>query len=126
MTRTVIGFVLLFALLLSGFAVQYEMEAVHRPIARMLEVSADSSMESDWDTAASLSRSAAYRWKKAWNFSAAFADHEPMEEIDCLFAQLAIYTDQQETLEFAAACQELARRVDAMADAHVLNWQNLL
>ena len=32
---------------------------------------------------------------------------------------------EEDALEYASACRELARRIDAMADAHALNWWNL-
>ena len=50
----------------------------------------------------------------------------PMEDIDSLFARLSAYAAQEETAEYAAACRELARRVEAVADAHRLTWWNLM
>lgn len=126
MTRSIIGFTLLIVLLLGGVFVQNEMNVVQRPVARMLDVSAQSSMEADWESAESLFRSAARRWQQKWRFSAALADHEPMEEIDGLFARLDVYCQERDTMEFASACRELSRRIDAMADAHAFNWWNLL
>ena len=49
-----------------------------------------------------------------------------MEDIDSLFARAAVYRQQRETAEYAAVCRELARRVEAMAQAHTLRWRNLL
>lgn len=126
MSRSILGFALLLILLLGGIFVEKEMEVRHRPVARMLEVSADSAGEGDWEEAQSLWRTAAARWNRAWSFSAAFADHQPMEEIDGLFARLEVFARERNAGEFAALCRELARRVDAMADAHTLNLRNLL
>ena len=126
MSRSILGFALLLILLLGGIFVEKEMEVRHRPVARMLEVSADSAGEGDWEEAQSLSRTAAARWNRAWSFSASFADHQPMEEIDGLFARLEVFARERDAGEFAALCRELARRVDAMADAHTLNLRNLL
>lgn len=126
MTRIRIGFILLLILLLLGVFVQLEMERIHRPIARLLDTSAEESMNGQWASARALSRQAAGDWQRRWRFSAALADHEPMEEIDGLFARLETAAGQEDTLEYAAACRELARRIDAMADAHALNWWNLL
>lgn len=126
MSRTVIGAFLLIALLLGGLLVQQEMDAIHRPIAQMLEVSAESAWNEDWELVDALSAGAEKSWRSSWTFTAAFADHDPMEEVDSLFAQLTVYALARDSQEYAAVCRELARRIDAMADAHTLSWWNLL
>ena len=125
MTRVRIGFILLLALLLLGVFAQLEMERIHRPIAGLLNASAEESASGQWETARALSARASRDWQRRWRFSAALADHEPMEEIDGLFARLEVAAGEEDTLEYAAACRELARRIDAVADAHALNWWNL-
>ena len=125
MKRSFVGVLLLIALLLVGIVVQNKMEQMHRPVARLLDLSAQSALSGDWDGARSLSGGASDRWQQSWKFSAAFADHEPMEEIDSLFSRMEVFSGEEDGPEFAAACRELARRIDAMADAHVLNWWNL-
>lgn len=126
MKRTVTGFVLLAVLLLGGLFVQNRMERLHIPIAEMLEAAALDARQGNWISADSKSRDAHQRWETAWNFSAAFADHDPMEEIDSLFARLEVFAREEDTAEYTAACGELSRKIRAMADAHALSLPNLL
>ena len=49
-----------------------------------------------------------------------------MEEIDGGFAQVKAYSQAGEPADFAAACAQTARRVEAMGQAHGLNWWNVL
>lgn len=126
MKRGWIGLGLLLALLAGSIAVTRAMDRGHDPIARELETASDLALEGDWETAAALARNAKAEWEDKWNFGAAFADHEPMEEIDGLFAQVEVYVRAREEVSFAAVCAELSKRLEAMGDAHGLTWWNLL
>ena len=126
MTRGIIGILLLFLLLAAGFFVQWTMEALQCPITGELTQAASAGARSDWDTARLHQETAQRGWRKYWRLTAAFADHQPMEDADCLFARLPVYAAQADSAEFSACCRELARRVQAIADAHSLTWWNLL
>ena len=126
MTRGWIGAGLLAALLTIGLLVTWFMGRTHSEISEELELAAQFAMAGDWEEAAESAGDAYEDWQDKWHFSAAFADHEPMEEIDALFAQLLPYLQDKDSVSFAAACRELARQVDAIGDAHGLNWWNLL
>lgn len=126
MKRGWIGVGLLTALLVTGLLVTWVMGKTHSEISQELELAAQFAMAGDWEEAAESAGDAYEDWQDKWHFSAAFADHEPMEEIDALFAQLLPYLQDKDSVSFAAACRELARQVDAIGDAHGLNWWNLL
>ena len=126
MTRGWIGAGLLAALLVTGLLVTGIMGKAHSDISEELELAARFAMARDWEEAAEEAEDAYEEWQEKWHFSAAFADHEPMEEIDALFAQLLPYLRSRDAVSFAAACRELARQVEAIGDAHGLNWWNLL
>ncbi len=126
MTRGVIGIVLLLTLLAGGMFTQWTMDKIEAPISQELTQAARAGSRALWDTALLHQETAARAWQKSWRLTAAFADHMPMEDIDSLFARLPIYAAQQEGAEYAAACQELARRIEAVADAHRLTWWNLM
>ena len=126
MTRGVIGIVLLLVLLAGGMFVEFTMDTVHSPIARELALAAQAGSDELWDTALLHQETAVKLWKRSWHLTAAFADHMPMEDIDSLFGSLPVYYTQREQTHYVAACRELARRVEAMADAHRLTWWNLL
>ena len=126
MKRGWIGLGLLLVLLAGSIAVTRGMDAGHTPLSRDLERASGLALSGEWDEAAQLAEAAREEWENKWNFGAAFADHEPMEEIDGLFAQVEVYIRAREEVSFAAVCAELAKRLEAMGDAHGLTWWNLL
>ena len=126
MKRGWIGLGLLGVLLTAGLLVTGFMGRVHREVSQELEEAARAAGAGNWAEAAEDTRDAYNDWQEHWHFSAAFADHEPMEEIDALFAQLEAYRKTRDAVAFAAVCRQLAKQVEAMGDAHQLNWWNLL
>ena len=126
MTRGVIGVVLLLVLLAGGMFLQWTMDTIHAPIARELAQAAETGAREQWDAALQHQENAARLWQKSWHLTAAFADHLPMEDIDSLFSELPVYYTQKEQAHYVAVCRELARRIEAMSDAHRLTWWNLL
>ena len=94
MTRGIIGCVILALLLAAGLGVQWAVAALQAPITGELTQAAQA------------------------------ADHQPMEDVDSLFARLPAYGE--DPTEFSACCRELARRVRAVYEAHSLTWWNLL
>lgn len=126
MNRFRIGMCLLIGLLILGIAVQIGTRRSQKPVAAALKGARISAMAGDWETADTMAAAAAQRWQDGWRRTAALADHEPMEDIDGMMVQLSVYAAGRETMEFAALCAELARRVEAMADAHAFHWWNIL
>ena len=126
MKRGWIGAGLLVGLLVIGLLVTWFMDKIHSEISEELEFAARFVMAENWEEAAEAAEDAYEDWQEKWHFSAAFADHEPMEQIDALFAQLHPYLTDRDSVSFAAACRELARQIEAIGDAHGLNWWNLL
>ena len=51
----------------------------------------------------------------------ALADHQPLEDIEGLFARLESYAQEQDKTEFQAACKELNRRILAVKEAQEFN-----
>jgi len=126
MRRGWIGVSLLLLILMGGIMSVWMMVELHDPLEDMLEQAAEAALASDWQQAERISRQAKARWERNWHIAAVFSDHGPMEEIDALFAQLEVFGNMREQISFAALCRELAREVEAMGDAHVPNWWNLL
>lgn len=126
MKRGWIGLGLLGMLLTVGLLVTGFMGRVHKDVSRELEEAARAAGTGNWAEAAEDARDAYEDWQEHWHFSAAFADHEPMEEIDSEFAQLWPYLEARDSVAFRALCRALARQVEAIGDAHGLNWWNLL
>ena len=126
MRRFWIGVILLTVTLALGIAVSAVMPRLHRPIEDRLEQAAAAAREEDWATARVLTEEAARRWQRCRPFTAAVADHEPMEAIDAGFAQALAFLDRQDTDEFTAAAAGLARSVWAMACSQSIIWWNFL
>jgi hypothetical protein len=57
---------------------------------------------------------------------AAVTDHEPMEEMDILFAQLPIYYETDSSLNFAAVCSDLSLLMQAIGENQALKWWGVL
>ena len=126
MKRTWIGLGLLAAILaLSLWGADY-MGKCHGASARDLNRSASLAGEGQWGQAEALMRRAEKNWQKKRGVTAAFADHEPMDEAEGLFAQLEVYARERDAAAFSAAAARLATLLQAIADAHRLNLVNLL
>ena len=121
-----IGVLILAILLTLGLIINRRMDVIHAPIADDLAKAAEAALSDDWDTALSCMRSASARWEKYRRFTAAFADHNPMDELDGLFAELQVYADEREMPHFASTCARLNHLANAMAESHMLYWWNLL
>lgn len=125
MKRSWIGAGLLLVLLIAGLLVTHCMAKVHDPIARDLVTAGEYALSGNWEQAEVLCQKAEAIWEENETFRACFADHGPMEDIDACFAQLKIYLRMKEETAFAAACGEIARKAEAMGEAHGLVWENI-
>ena len=126
MKRLWVGVGLLLFLLGIGVFTAVSMRRVHAPVSELLAQASQAAMEEDWESAASLSGEAESKWQNHWRATASVADHEPMEEIDSLFAELKVYLQTREDVHFAACCQNLSKLTKAVGEAHAINWWNLM
>lgn len=126
MRRLWVGVLLLLVLMGIGIFTAWTMEKTHKPVAQMLEQAAQAAMMKDWEKAERLCNDARTQWEKHWKMTAAVADHEPMEEVDSLFAEIKVYLYSKEDVHFAAVCRNLSRLVEAVGEAHTINWWNLM
>ena len=98
------------------------MEKMHVPVTEHLEQAAQTALSGDVTGGAAQAEQAEKVWQKCRSLTAAMADHAPMEEIDSLFAQVQLYAQAGSGVDFAAYCRRIARLVEAVAEAHGLNW----
>lgn len=126
MKRFWIGIGLLGALLVAGIWAMVAAERVHTPISDLLEEAAEESLEGDLSAGIMLAQQAEERWQRHREAVAAGANHEPMDEIDGLFAQVQVYAQSRQTVAFAACCARLAELVEAMGESHGLSWWSVL
>lgn len=123
MKRLWIGITVLAVLLASGWAAAFFMERCHTPIRDDLTRAAQAD---PFDMAVSLAHDAHTGWLHCRDFTAAFADHSVLEEIDALFGEIEVYAAARDTISFSAACAHLSELVEAVAESHRPMWQNLL
>lgn len=126
MKRIYLGLGILAILLCVALLVSAVMDRLHAPIAQDLQDAALAAKNGDWESAATLAGSAADRWQHCKRFTAALADHSPMDDMEGLFAELEVYLQQREMPHFAATCRHLAYLAGAMGDNHAMSWWNLL
>ena len=124
MKRFVLGIGLLACLLAGSLAVGKRMEQLHDPVVRELREALSLAAEGAGDAAVAAVKLAKEEWNQGWTFIAAFADHEPMEEVDDLFSAVTEYLPDSE--EFAACCQQLLQRTAAVVRDQAVSWWNLL
>ncbi len=126
MKRSWLGFGLLLVLMVLGLVVTFLMTEIHDPISADLKQAGACVLLGDWDNGEKFFQEANSAWEKWSHFRTCFADHTPTEEIDALFAQVQVYGNAREDVAFAAGCQELARKVAAVGEAHGVYWWNVL
>lgn len=126
MFRGWIGAGILTVFLVLGLLVSGWMDQAHMPTEELLEQAAEKTLQGEFEQAVTLGKEAKSRWERQWNGTATVADHSPMDEVDALFGEMEIYAKTGEEPHFAACCQELARRVQAVATAHRFSWWNIL
>lgn len=126
MKRSIFGFILMLVLLGAGIGTAVGMEKRHAPIAEDLAAASRCALDGDWENARFHLGQAEAAWQRDWRCDAALTDHQPMEDIDSLFSQAAVYGALQDTGEFSAGCLELERRVEALSDAHGIQWWSFL
>lgn len=119
------GLVLLVVLLAGSLLSAWQMGRVHKPMADSARQAAAYALVNDWEKANALAQQARAEWEKRWDFSAAFANHAPMEQIDSLFARLEAYGKAKNSHLFAAVCADLGQALESIGDAQGLNWWNI-
>ncbi|MBQ3000593.1 MAG: DUF4363 family protein [Oscillospiraceae bacterium] len=126
MKRFIIGLVTLTLLFSVGLFVSTATDKAYEPVVTLLEQAADTALSGSFEDAVLQAQKAKELWEKHKEKTATVADHTPMEEIDQLFTEVEIYAMAEEKPHFAACCAQLASAVQNMADAHALNFWNLL
>ena len=126
MGRFLIGVGLLLALLLSCLGVSLFAQNVHETVCDDLESAAQLALSGNGESSLALVQQARAHWQDRWHQTAAFSEHEPMDEIDSLFAQLESYGKSGDLIPMAALCARLTQLIEAISDAQILHWWNLL
>ena len=126
MKRIWIGIVLLGLLLIGGIGTGEFMEQAHDPVARDVRQAGEVVLRDQWELAQALVKRAQDRWEEKWPVTAAIADHEPMDEIDALFAQLETSGQTRDSAAYSAICSHLGSLLEALSQGHRCKWWNLM
>lgn len=126
MKRSGFGLGLLLVVLLLGVVSSWLMVADTVPMAEAMEQAGEGALREDWGSAEAIFTGVRAHWDRRYPFYAAFTDHEPMEDINGLLAQLEIYARIRDHRAFAAVCAQISGDLEAIGEAHSLKWWNLL
>ncbi len=122
MKRFYFGVALLLILLAVALGAAAGLEKIHGEIATELEQAAQAVQAGNVAAAEPGLDRAQALWERYEHLLAAFADHEPLEEMEGLFAEVAIYRQAGEDTDLAAACTRLAILSRSVAESHSLKW----
>lgn len=126
MKRLAIGVGLLVIMLPLGIWVSGKFSAVYNPMAELLDQAGAAAQGGNWDTATARLAQAKTLWGQWHHFSAAVADHEPLEEMEAIFGELESCLQLRSTAKFAVLCRELSALAKAMAESQSISWWALL
>jgi hypothetical protein len=126
MRRAYLGLGILATLLALCIGIWWGMDRVHGGIADLLIQGQAAAEKDDWQGAETFALQARARWEQHHRFTAAFADHTPMDEMDGLFAELEVFLQNRESPHFESTCARLILLTRAMADSHGVQWWNVL
>lgn len=124
--RFILGIVLLVLALALCVSTTLGMKAIHAPAETALTEAARLALDGQMDAAVPLSTEAYNRWQKYRSLTAAFADHNPMDDTERLFREMLVYAKTEEIPHFAACCSELSAMLKAMYEAHEFSLKNIL
>lgn len=126
MKRLWIGVSLLAVLLFLGLGITEFMCRIHEPMAEDLKEASRLALDDEWSKAEACAKRARDLWEQNRHLTAAVADHEPMDSIDALFAELEIYAACRDSVSYSGTCAHLSELVSAMGKEHRFSWWNLL
>lgn len=125
MNRVWIGIGILLVLLGLGLWTQRELEDIHGPIAADMMLAAEQAQLGNWEQAGQALARAEAAWTAGRMFTAALADHQPLEDIESLMARLSAHAAAGDRAAFAGLCADIACRVEAVSAAQKLTVSSL-
>lgn len=124
--RFLLGLTILILVLAFAIGTAVGMKAIHAPSEAALTQAARLAMADDMEQASRLARNAYDRWQKYRNVTAAFADHNPMDDTERLFREMLVYAEAEEIPHFAACCTQLSAMLKATYETHGFSLKNIL
>lgn len=125
MKRSILGLGMLLILLAVAIFTTGYMQKCHEEVLLALHDAEARAEKGDWQQARAGVAAAKAGWEAKWGITAALCDHEPMETVNDLLAQLEVYTEVKDPVQFAAVCARLREALEAIGEAHSVAWWNL-
>lgn len=124
--RFLLGLTILILVLAFAIGTAAGMKAIHKPAETALAQAAQLALSDDMEQAVALARNAYDRWQKYRGITAAFADHNPMDDTERLFQEMLVYAKSEEIPHFAASCTQLSAMLKAIYETHGFSLKNIL
>ena len=124
--RFILGLTILLLALAFAIGTGIVMKAIHSPGEAALTQAAELALSGDMERAVPLAQDAYTRWQKYRSITAAFADHNPMDDTERLFREMMVYAETDEVPHFAACCQQLSAMLKATYETHGFSLKNIL
>ena len=126
MNRIYVGACILMLLFAVCCISSYYLPQINLEISGQLEQAVQAVQDENWPQAVNFANQAALTWQRTHDLSTIAADHAPIDEIDTLFAELALYAQLEEQAQFAAISLQLSRLTAALGQSQVFSLWNLL
>lgn len=126
MLRLWIGIGILAILLAMGIGLLWGSGVFFEELSQDLQQAGDFALAGNWQAAGEKVEKSREKWEAYRPFWASFTDHEPVEQMQNLFAQLELYRTRQLEVEFAAVCRNLVHVAEAIDESHGLKWWSVL
>ena len=124
--RLLVGLIILTLVFALAVGAAIGMKAIHAPGEASLTKAAQLALAGQMEQAIPLAEDAYSRWQKYCGITAAFADHNPMDDTERLFREMQVYAQAGEAPHFAACCTELSAMLKAIYEAHGFSLKNVL
>lgn len=124
--RFILGISILIVVLALTIGTAIGMKAIHAPGEAALTEAARLALAGDLEQAIPLAQGAYQRWQTYRGITAAFADHNPMDDTERLFREMQVYAVAGEEPHFAACCTQLSAMLKAMYETHNFSLKNIL
>ena len=126
MKRIWFGVVLLILMLVLGLISSTFMKETWLKQSENLNRAAILASDGDWVNARNLLAEAQAEWEEKQLLLAVLCQHEPIEQIDGLFAQLEVFSESRKGASFESTCVYLARQLESLGRSHSFNFSNFL
>ena len=126
MKRLWLGVIFLLLLLIAGIWQTIALSEIHGSLSENFSAAASAAAEHNWEKADAFAEKACVQWGKHRRISAAFTDHEPLEQMESLISELQTCAKFSLREDFALICIRLSQIAQAIGESFQLTWWSIL